>query len=136
MKKEHQTLAYIPVTTVPGRRRPNKQNRVRNLTFRTVRRTTVLLAAQEVKPVTANVCVEEKENPGVTALSGHVFSSAAAEALHPSEDIKAVVSQEADLQSAQRSKQLEHYLRLKRYKTAETSHSLPVPFHSKNHVFS
>lgn len=93
----------------------------------------MLLAAQEVKSVTANVCVEEEENPGVTALSGHVFSSAAAEAPHPSEDIEAVVSQEADSRSAQRSKEVEHYLRLKRYKAAETSHchfqchSIPKP---------
>lgn len=73
------------------------------------------MSAQQVK---SSVCVWVEENrtfPVLTELWSHVVT----EGSHPSEDMtsgpQAVLNQEAEALTAQRKRELEHYLKLKRY---------------------
>lgn len=73
------------------------------------------MAAQQVK---SGVCVWVEENRTFRVLT-ELWSHVVTDGSHPSEDMtsgpQAALNQEAETVSAQRKRELEHYLKLKRY---------------------
>lgn len=115
VQKDNRASAQIPSTTHLNKRKP-----VRKLKFQTIYHKAALVAAQQVKSVIRMICVEENSQAWLCFRCELVLSSVANKGSHSSEDTtgsQAAVKQEAEPLTAQRRRELEHYLKLKRYRS-------------------